>query len=168
MALTLTVTTDQALTAECFERLSPQMMVKGWQVSNAPVFSGILAVEDSLLIPPTTLVSELQDWASEVAVTVADAIDGLHHILHGWESGHTTKKACAALPGFLVMTTDAKLRHGKASNDDHLNAEGQGKPAVSQQIDLVIDMVECLTWMGDTIEKYINREPGVPPKTDSP
>ncbi len=168
MALTLTVTADQALTAECFEWARPQMTTKGWQVSNTSAFSGTLAVEDSLLIPPTTLVSELQDWASEVAAMAADAIDGLHNILQGCEIGHTAKKACAALPGFLVMAADAKLRHGKASDDDHLNAEGQGKPAVSQQIDLVIDMVECLTWMGDTIQAHLDRGADGPPTSETP
>ena len=82
MVLSLTVTTDQAFTRECFERLVPQMTAKGWKVSNASVFTVTTEVEDSLLIPPTTLVSELQTWASKVAVTVTDAIDGLHDILH--------------------------------------------------------------------------------------
>ena len=82
MVLSLTVTTDQAFTRECFERLVPQMTAKGWTVSNASVFTVTTEVEDSLLIPPTTLVSELQTWASKVAVTVTDAIDGLHDILH--------------------------------------------------------------------------------------
>ena len=82
MVLSLTVTTDQAFTRECFERLVPQMTAKGWTVSNASVFTVTTEVEDSLLIPPTTLVSGLQTWASKVAVTVTDAIDGLHDILH--------------------------------------------------------------------------------------
>jgi hypothetical protein len=87
MVLSLTVTTDQAFTRECFERLVPQMTAKGWKVSNASVFTGTTEVEDSLLIPPATLVSELQTWASKVAVTVTDAIDGFHDILHDLGKG---------------------------------------------------------------------------------
>jgi len=169
MALTLTVTADQALTVECFERLSQQMTAKGWQVNNAPVFSGTLAVEDGLLIPPTTLVSELQDWASEVAAMVTDAIEGLHHILHGGESGNTSQKACAALPGFLVMAADAKLlHHGHSSNDAQLGAEGQGKPAAVASVDDVIDMTECLAWMGETIEAHLRDRSEPPPTSEAP
>lgn len=66
IVLSLTVTTDKALSAECFERLAPQMTAKGWKFNNASLFTGTTGVEDSLLIPPTTLVTELQAWASEV------------------------------------------------------------------------------------------------------
>jgi len=158
MALTLTVAADQALTVECFERLSQQMTAKGWQVSNAPVFSGTLAVEDSLLIPPTTLVSELQDWASEVAALVADAIDGLHHILQGCESGHTTKKVCAALPGFLVMAADVRPRDGNASNDDVVETGESPKSDAGEEVNQVIDMAECLNWIGNTIDAHLNSQ----------
>ncbi len=72
--MTLKVTADQALTDECFERLCPEMTAKGWQLSNAPVFTASTELEDSLLITPTTLVAELQQWTSDVAATVVDAI----------------------------------------------------------------------------------------------
>ena len=58
------------------------MTAKGWKVNNASVFTGTKEVEDSLLVPPTTLVSELQTWASEVAATVTEAIEGYRR--EGW------------------------------------------------------------------------------------
>jgi len=63
------------------------MTAKGWKVSNALVLTGTKEVEDSLLVPSATLVSELQIWASEVAATVTDAIDGLRDILLGLGNG---------------------------------------------------------------------------------
>ena len=74
MGLTLKVIVHQVLTVECFERLCPEMTAKGWQLSNAPVFTASTELEDSLLITPTTLVAELQQWTSDVAATVVDAI----------------------------------------------------------------------------------------------
>lgn len=165
MVLSLTVTTDQALTADCFERLAPQMTAKGWKVSNASVFTGTTEVEDSLLIPPTTLVTELQAWASEVAATVTEAIDGLHHILHGLENNQTVLRASAALPGLVLVVADVKQGHGQASNDHHLGAGESPKSDAGEEVDQVIDMTECLTWIGDTIEANLNY-PDVLPKDD--
>lgn len=163
MVLSLTVTTDKALTAECFERLDSQMTAKGWKVSNASVFMGTTEVEDSLLVPPTTLVTELQAWASEVAATVTEAIDGLHHILHGLENNQTVLRVSAARPGLVVMDADVKQRRGQASNDDHLEAGDSPKSDAGDERDQVIDMTECLKWIGDTIEEHLDLEPGVLP-----
>lgn len=165
MVLSLTVTTDKALTAECFERLDSQMTAKGWKVSNASVFTGTTEVEDSLLVPPTTLVSELQIWASEVAATVTEAIDELHHILYSIENHQTVMRASAVRPGLVVMAPDAKHSRGQASNDDHLEARESPKSDAEGEVDQGIDMTEFLTWIGDTIEANLN-DPDVLPKDD--
>ena len=115
MVLSLTVSTDQALSAECFERLAPQMTAKGWKFNNASLFTGTTGVEDSLLIPPTTLVTELQAWASEVAATLTDAIDGLLHILHGTGNGQALTNVSPRQPGFVVIAADAKQSREQAS-----------------------------------------------------
>lgn len=164
MVLSLTVTTDRALTAACFERLAPEMTAKGWKVSNASVFTCATEVEDSLLIPPTTLVSELQAWASEVAATVTEAIDGLQHILHGLENHQAVLKASAARPVLVVMAAAEHQGRGLASNDGHMEA----RESTGSNVDAAIDMTECLTWIGDTIEEHLNGEPALLPKTDSP
>lgn len=163
MVLSLTVTTDQALTAECFERLAPQMSAKGWKVNNASVFTGTTEVEDSLLVPPTTLVSELQTWASEVAATVTEAIEGLHHILHGLENNQAVLRDPAAQP-VLVLANPRTVVRGLASNDGHVEA----RESPGSDVGEVIDMAECLTWIGDTIDEHLNGKPTLSPKTDSP
>ena len=163
MVLSLTVTTDQALTAECFERLAPQMSAKGWKVNNASVFTGTTEVEDSLLVPPTTLVSELQTWASEVAATVTEAIEGLHHILHGLENNQAVLRDPAAQP-VLVLVAAENHGRGLASNDGHVEA----RESPGSDVGEVIDMAECLTWIGDTIDEHLNGKPTLSPKTDSP
>lgn len=169
MVLSLTVSTDQALSAECFERLAPQMTAKGWKFNNASLFTGTTGVEDSLLIPPTTLISELQTWASEVAATVTEAIDGLHHILHGLENHQAVLRSSAARPGLVLVVADVKQGHGQASNDDHLGAGESPKSDAGEEVDQVIDMTECLTWIGDTIEENLNGEQGVSlPSSDPP
>ena len=139
------------------------MTAKGWKVSNASVFMGTTEVEDSLLVPPTTLVTELQAWASEVAATVTEAIDGLHHILHGLENNQTVLRASAARPGLVVMDADVKQSRGQASNDDHLEAGDSPRSDAGDERDQVIDMTECLKWIGDTIEEHLDLEPGVLP-----
>ena len=159
----MTVTTDQALTAECFERLAPQMSAKGWKVNNASVFTGTTEVEDSLLVPPTTLVSELQTWASEVAATVTEAIEGLHHILHGLENNQAVLRDPAAQP-VLVLVAAENHGRGLASNDGHVEA----RESPGSDVGEVIDMAECLTWIGDTIDEHLNGKPTLSPKTDSP
>ena len=164
MVLSLTVTTDQALTTECFERLAPRMTAKGWKVNNASVFTGTTEVEDSLLIPPTTLVSELQAWASEVAATVTEAIDGLHNILDGLENHQAVLKASAARPVLVVMAAAEHQGRGLASNDGHVEA----RQSPGSDVGEVIDMAECLTWIGDTIDEHLNGKPTLSPKTDSP
>ena len=165
MVLSLTVTTDQALTAECFERLAPQMTAKGWKVSNASVLTFTTGVEDSLLVPPTTLVTELQAWASEVAATVTEAIDGLHRMLHGLENHQAVLRSSVARPGLVLVVADVKQGHGQASNDHHLGAGESPKSDAGEEVDQVIDMTECLTWIGDTIEANLNY-PDVLPKDD--
>ncbi len=130
---------------------------------------GTTEVEDSLLVPSTTLVTELQAWASEVAATVTEAIDGLHHILHSLENNHAVLRASAARPGLVVMAPDAKQSRGQASNDNHLEAMESPKSDAGGEVDQVIDMTECLTWIGDTIEEHLNGEQGVlPPSFESP
>ncbi|WP_087866006.1 hypothetical protein [Comamonas thiooxydans] len=133
------------MTADCFEQLAPQMTAKGWKVNNASVFTGTKEVEDSLLIPPTTLISELQTWASEVAATVTEAIDGLHHILHGLENHQAVLRSSAARPGLVLVVADVKQGHGQASNDDHLGAGESPKSDAGEEVDQVIDMTECKT-----------------------
>ena len=119
--------------------------------------------------PPTTLVTELQAWASQVAATVTDAIDGLHNILHSLENNQAVLRASAARPGLVVMAPDAKQSRGQASNDNHLEAMESPKSDAGGEVDQVIDMTECLTWIGDTIEEYLNGEQGVlPPSFESP
>lgn len=159
MVLSLTVTTDKALTAECFERLDSQMTAKSWKVSNASVFTGTTEVEDSLLVPPTTLVSELQIWASEVAATVTDTIDGLHNILHRLENHQAVPKASAAQPVLVVMAAAENQGRRLASNDGHMEA----RESTGSNADAAIDMTECLTWIGYTIEEQLNSQQGEPP-----
>jgi hypothetical protein len=89
---------------------------------------------------------------------VADAIDGLHHILQGCESGHTTKKVCAALPGFLVMAADVRPRDGNASNDDVVETGESPKSDAGEEVNQVIDMAECLNWIGNTIDAHLNSQ----------
>ncbi len=169
IVLSLTVTTDKALSAECFERLAPQMTAKGWKFNNASLFTGTTGVEDSLLIPPTTLVTELQAWASEVAATLTDAIDGLLHILHGTGNGQALTNVSPGQPGFVVIAADAKQSREQASNDDHLEAGESPRSEADEEVDQVIDMTECLTWIGDTIEEQLDREQGVSlPSSDPP
>jgi len=74
----------------------------------------------------------------------------------------------AAPPGLVVMAPDAKQSRGQASNDDHLEAMESPKSDAGGEVDQVIDMTECLTWIGDTIEEQLDREPGLPPTPDSP
>ncbi len=154
MVLSLTVTTDQALSAECFERLAPQMTAKGWKVSNASVLTFTTGVEDSLLVPATTLVTELQAWASEVAATVTEAIDGLHQILHGLENDQAVPRASATRPVLVVIAAAEHHRRGLASNDGHVEA----RQSPGSDVGEVIDMAECLTWMGDTIQSHLDGE----------
>lgn len=161
--LSLTATTDQALTAECFERLAPQMTAKGWKVSNASVLTFTTGVEDNLLIPPITLVSELQAWASEVASTVVEAIDGLYELFEGAENAHKAFNARATPPGSEVLVSDALAKD--ASNDDRIETaiESRGLDA-SEDGEGSIDMTECLAWMGDTIQSYLDGAQETPPR----
>lgn len=163
MVLSLTATTDQALTAECFERLAPQMTAKGWKVSNASVLTFTTGVEDNLLIPPITLVSELQAWASEVASTVVEAIDGLYELFEGAENAHKAFNARATPPGSEVLVSDALAKD--ASNDDRIETaiESRGLDA-SEDGEGSIDMTECLAWMGDTIQSYLDGAQETPPR----
>ncbi len=163
MVLSLTVTADRALSAECFERLAPQMTAKGWKVSNASVFTGTTEVEESLLIPPTTLITELQDWASGVAATVVEAIDGLHELFEGAENGHKAFNARATPPGSEVLVSDALAKD--ASNDDRIEMVIESRGLYSSEDgEGSIDMTECLAWMGDTIQSYLDRAQETPPR----
>ena len=73
------------------------------------------------------------------------------------------------LCGFVVIAADAKQSREQASNDDHLGAGESPKSDAGEEVDQVIDMTECLTWIGDTIEENLNGEQGVSlPSSDPP
>lgn len=105
--------------------------------------------------------SKLKAWASEVAATVTEAVDGLHHLLHSLENHQTVLRASAARPGLVLVVADVKQGRGLASNDGHMEA----RESTGSNVDAAIDMTECLTWIGDTIEANLNY-PDVLPKDD--
>ena len=120
-------------------------------------------MEESLLIPPTTLITELQDWASGVAATVVEAIDGLHELFEGAENGHKAFNARATPPGSEVLVSDALAKD--ASNDDRIEMVIESRGLYSSEDgEGSIDMTECLAWMGDTIQSYLDRAQETPPR----
>ena len=138
-------------------------MLTATPISPAAVEQGSAAIRSRMA---TTLVTELQAWAFEVAATVTEAIDGLHQILHGLENHQAVLRSSADRPGLVLVVADVKQGHGQASNDDHLEAGESPKSDAGEEVDQVIDMTECLTWIGDTIEKHLDREQSVSPVPD--
>ena len=142
MGLTLKVTADQALTDECFERLCPEMTAKGWQLSNAPVFTASTELEDSLLITPTTLVSELQQWASKVAAAVFDAM-GV------WDNHLRNTQRLKGIDGGKLDRHDAG-HDGRLEDGESLLSKGGGT------WESVADMTDCLGCMTDPIDGHLD------------
>ncbi len=142
MGLTLKVTADQALTDECFERLCPEMTAKGWQLSNAPVFTASTELEDSLLITPTTLVAELQQWTSDVAATVVDAM-GV------WGNHLRNTQRLKGIDGGKLDRHDAG-HDGRLEDGESLLSKGGGT------WESVADMTDCLGCMTDPIDGHLD------------
>ena len=142
MELTLKVTADQALTVECFERLCHEMTTKGWQLSNEPLFTASMELEDSLLIPPTTLTSELQQWASEVAAAVVDAM-GV------WGNHLRNTQRLNGIDG-------SNLDHGDASHNGRLEDGESLRSKCGGTGESVADMTDCLGGMTDAIDGHLD------------
>ncbi|MHB1112140.1 MAG: hypothetical protein ACYC03_02865 [Acidovorax defluvii] len=142
MGLTLKVTADQALTVKCFERLCPEMTAKGWQLSNAPVFTASMELEDSLLIPPTTLVSELHQWASEVAAAVVDAM-GV------WGNHRRNTQRLKGIDGGKLDRHDAG-HDGRLEDGESLRSKDGGTG------ESVADKTDCLGCMTDPIDGHLD------------
>lgn len=139
MGLTLKVIVHQVLTVECFERLCPEMTAKGWQLSNAPVFTASMELEDSLLIPPTILVPALQQWASEVAEAVVDAMDA-------WGTHLRNTQRLKGIDGGKLDRCNAG-HDGRLEDWESLQSKGETGESVA-------DMTDCLGYMTDSIDGY--------------
>ncbi len=85
---------------------------------------------------------------------MTEAIDGLHQILHGLENDQAVTRASATRPVLVVIAAAEHHRRGLASNDGHVEA----RQSPGSDVGEVIDMAECLTWMGDTIQSHLDGE----------
>lgn len=150
--LWMEVTTDKALTAECFAAVSMALAEHGWELDNQPRFLATLDLGADLFISPDTLVDDLKEWAVDVAESVVVAVGQLHAVLHqNWPMTLTGYKS---LPKFLLVDDGAPPTRRGASND------GSFKTAADWDAEMVADgavtVDEFLAWMVREIENGLD------------